>query len=144
MAAQDQMPDFMKTTKDRVSRNPWQSCRCRDRDAWKHHEVASLRAFGHRDKMTAERPMEKSASAPGLTQASQSLSSHSYSAAWATAGASSSRVTGRLASSPPTAEDLPQWLLIAEGRARIPAPPPKSDLSFPFKPQEPGKGGPKG
>ncbi|CAE6925756.1 unnamed protein product [Symbiodinium sp. KB8] len=153
---QDQMPDFMKTTKSqrRLAHNKARDRRVRVKrfegrargEIPGSHVAAGTAIHGSTmrsppSEPSATGPMEKSASAPGLTQASQSLSSHSYSAAWATAGASSSRVTGRLASSPPTAEDLPQWLLIAEGRARIPAPPPKIDLSFPFKPQEPGKGG---
>lgn len=37
--------------------------------------------------------------------------------------------------------DLPQWLLAAEGRAKSPENKPKKDLSFPLKPQAPGKGG---
>ena len=40
------------------------------------------------------------------------------------------------------ADDLPDWLLIAEGRMRSPEPAPKIDQSFPLKPQQPGKGGP--
>ncbi|CAE7760549.1 unnamed protein product [Symbiodinium microadriaticum] len=166
---QDQMPDFMKTTKSqrRLAHNKARDRRVRVKrfegrargEIPGSHVAAGTAIHGSTmrsppSEPSATGPMEKSASAPGLTQASQSLSSHSYSAAWATAGASSSRVTGRLASSPPTAEvearDVTsqrfmlqglRWLLIAEGRARIPAPPPKIDLSFPFKPQEPGKGG---
>lgn len=38
-------------------------------------------------------------------------------------------------------DDLPDWLLMAEGRMRMPEPMPKADLSFPLKPQQPGKGG---
>jgi len=152
---EDQMPDFMKATKSqrRLAHNKARDRRVRVKrfegrargEIPGSHVAAGTAIHGSALKSASEPsgtgPMERSVSAPGLAQASQSLSSHSYSAAWATAGASTSRVTGRLATSPPTAEDLPQWLLIAEGRARIPAPPPKSDLSFPFKPQEPGKGG---
>eukprot|EP00930_Biecheleria_cincta_P036937 TRINITY_DN25321_c0_g1_i1.p1 TRINITY_DN25321_c0_g1~~TRINITY_DN25321_c0_g1_i1.p1 ORF type:complete len:379 (+),score=73.34 TRINITY_DN25321_c0_g1_i1:856-1992(+) len=37
---------------------------------------------------------------------------------------------------------LPQWLRVAEGlEAMPPPPPPKEDLSFPLRPQAPGKGG---
>eukprot|EP00441_Pelagodinium_beii_P032143 CAMPEP_0197635030 /NCGR_PEP_ID=MMETSP1338-20131121/10956_1 /TAXON_ID=43686 ORGANISM="Pelagodinium beii, Strain RCC1491" /NCGR_SAMPLE_ID=MMETSP1338 /ASSEMBLY_ACC=CAM_ASM_000754 /LENGTH=617 /DNA_ID=CAMNT_0043207005 /DNA_START=32 /DNA_END=1885 /DNA_ORIENTATION=- len=37
--------------------------------------------------------------------------------------------------------NYPDWLLVAEGRARSPESKPKYDLSFPLKPQQPGKGG---
>jgi len=37
--------------------------------------------------------------------------------------------------------DFPEWLLVAEGRAQSPLPKPKFDLTFPLKPQGPGKGG---
>lgn len=37
--------------------------------------------------------------------------------------------------------DYPEWMLIAEGRAKSPEPKKKFDLSFPMKPQAPGKGG---
>ncbi|CAK9106633.1 unnamed protein product [Durusdinium trenchii] len=37
--------------------------------------------------------------------------------------------------------EMPEWLLVAEGSKRMPLLPEKLDLSFPLKPQQPGKGG---
>jgi len=41
----------------------------------------------------------------------------------------------------PEEPNYPEWLLVAEGKAKIPEAKPKYDLSFPLKPQQPGKGG---
>ncbi|OLQ06824.1 hypothetical protein AK812_SmicGene9843 [Symbiodinium microadriaticum] len=159
---QDQMPDFMKTTKVGIAKQ----------------KERKVRGFGGLQSQSEPRPetagFESSAlrelsnlglrkslavmSLPGLPESELPLLlcrlGDCGQLGASMRRASSSRVTGRLASSPPTAEvearDVTsqrfmlqglRWLLIAEGRARIPAPPPKIDLSFPFKPQEPGKGG---
>lgn len=42
---------------------------------------------------------------------------------------------------PAELKELPEWLLIAEGRAHSPPPKVKMDLTFPLFPQSPGKGG---
>lgn len=70
----------------------------------------------------------------------QTLNSHMLSTSSSAPSLSTSKVEKGDRRSMPEPE-LPQWLIAVENRAKSPEPLPKKDLSFPLKPQAPGKGG---